>query len=132
MTSPGSADAVALASLAALEHRLQRLNFYLTGATPEVPQTAQDKIDREKRILNPQARLAELEIQLTQLTEKRPGVTGLLELRMSTSFPFLLCSLCISKMDPRQLLLLLPLYWTVISWKSLLTMTLMLHRIQTP
>ena len=91
MTSPASADAAALATLTDLKHRLQRLTFYLTGATAEVPQNLQDKIDRKERTTSPQARLAELDVQLAQLAEKRSGIRGLLELRMLISLLFLLC-----------------------------------------
>ncbi len=91
MASPPQTDATALATLTALENRLQRLTFYLTGSstTTELPPHFQDQLNRKERTPSPQTRLAELEAQLVQLAEKRPGIRKLLELRMLLSCAFL-------------------------------------------
>ena len=89
MASSDSIDTTTLATLAALEHRLQRLAFYLTGSitTTELPVQLQDQLESRKRTINPQSRLADLEAQLAQLAETKPGIRGLLDLRMFTNLP---------------------------------------------
>lgn len=82
MASVAPPDATTLATLASLEHRLQRLTFYLTGDT-ELSEQPQDKPE-EGHEASACARLLLLEQSLAQLAHRKSGVRGLLELRTST------------------------------------------------
>ena len=91
-TSPTSTspDITALATLSELEHRLQRLSFYLTGTTSTTSTDSSDNTSQlhtnlkpeDRKHSTPQARLASLEAQLADLAKGNRGVRGLLELRM--------------------------------------------------
>lgn len=82
------ADATTLATLASLEHRLQRLTFYLSGEAPSHPDAASDSaIDAvlSKATSNgpdatAQARLSALEFKFAKLASQSDAVKQLLDL----------------------------------------------------
>lgn len=82
MASTLHLEMTALTTLASLEHRLQRLTFYLNG---DIDDSEQPRDKSEKRHeLSAYARLTALEQSLAEFSHRKPTARGLLELRRSS------------------------------------------------
>lgn len=85
MASTVHPETTALMTLASLEHRLQRLTFYLNG---EIDDSEQLRDESEKgHEPSAYARLTALEQSLAELSHRKPTARGLLELRRSSDHP---------------------------------------------
>lgn len=75
-------EKTALATIALLEHRLQRIRILLSGsAEAEVSLRDIPSLGKEQTVL---ARLAKVEYGLTELSNKSPALGGLLKLCKSS------------------------------------------------